>query len=31
MTVYFDTTYFNFSLKMTSLNHIKNGCVVLRK
>jgi len=29
--VYFVTTYYNFSLKMISLEHIKNGCLVLRK
>jgi len=29
--VYFVTIYYNFSLKMISLKHIKNGCVVLQK
>jgi len=29
--VYLVSTYYNFSLKLISLKHIKNGCVVLRK
>jgi len=29
--VYVVTIYYNFSLKMVSLKHIKNGCAVLRK
>ena len=29
--VYVVTIYYNFSLKMISLKHIKNGCVVLQK
>jgi len=29
--VYVVTIYYNFSLKVFSLKHIKNGCVVLRK
>ena len=29
--VYVVTIYYNFSLKIISLKHIKNGCVILRK
>jgi len=31
LNVYLVTIYYNFSLKMISLKHIKNGGAVLRK